>query len=321
MMLATVGIAALPEVAQAENLSAIQSPNTQQFEIQALEEAYEKAVQAEQDAEVLAARSEANIEKMSAKVAAQQERADEAVRNLYELQSNRLAYADVLLGTKTFDEFVRALDYYDRASKTNVSEVNKLNDMVAELKEENAKFEAAKAEAKEQADKAHEALQAVQSSRSAKQADGQAYSLAQDGNSAIVDGADWTMTEKEFVAEWTPRIDAYLAGTPMAGLGEAFAEASWRYCVDPRWSPAISNTESSKGAYCIRPHNAWGWGATDSDPYNLALEWGSWEEAIDAHVRGLAEGYGYTISVAAAQKYCSKPESWYKDTLSEMAQI
>jgi hypothetical protein len=171
-----VGIAALPEVAQAENLSAIQSPNTQQFEIQALEEAYEKAVQAEQDAEVLAARSEANIEKMSAKVAAQQERADEAVRNLYELQSNRLAYADVLLGTKTFDEFVRALDYYDRASKTNVSEVNKLNDMVAELKRKNANSKRLKPRRKSRPTK-RTRLAGRTSSRSAKQADGPAYRL------------------------------------------------------------------------------------------------------------------------------------------------
>ena len=77
----------------------------------------------------------------------------------------------------------------------------------------------------------------------------------------------------------------------------------------------------SKGAYCIRPHNAWGWGAADSDPYGLASEWSSWEEAIDAHVKGLADGYGYTISILKAQKYCSSWSSWYNNTLAQMAEI
>ena len=32
--------------------------------------------------------------------------------------------------------------------------------------------------------------------------------------------------------------------------------------VDPRFSPAISAVESSKGLYCFRSHNAWGWGSS-----------------------------------------------------------
>ena len=79
----------------------------------------------------------------------------------------------------------------------------------------------------------------------------------------------------------------------MAGTGKVFAEAAWDYGVDPRWSPAISNTESSKGLYCSGSCNAWGWGG---------CSWGSWEEAIRDHVAGLARGYGYTISVEAAKK-------------------
>ena len=73
---------------------------------------------------------------------------------------------------------------------------------------------------------------------------------------------------------------------------------------------------------CIRPHNAWGWGAADSNPYGLASEWDSWETAIEAHIRGLAKGYGYTISMSNAQKYCPITwQSWYNHTLSEMAKI
>ena len=138
---------------------------------------------------------------------------------------------------------------------------------------------------------------------------------------ALADGVDWHADRDEFIAEWSARIDAYLAGSPLEGQGANFAASAWKHGIDPRWSPAISNTESSKGAFCIRPHNAWGWGAADSDPYGLASEWESWEEAIDAHVAGLADGYGYTISMAKAQKYCSSWSSWYNNTLAQMARI
>lgn len=119
--------------------------------------------------------------------------------------------------------------------------------------------------------------------------------------------------ESDSVDSWAARIDAYLAGSPLAGHGRTFAEAALRYGVDPRWSPAISCIESSKGAACFRSHNAWGWG--DSS-------WSNWDEAINAHVAGLASGYGYTISLSAAKKYC--PPSyrlWYSSVLSEMNSI
>jgi hypothetical protein len=108
----------------------------------------------------------------------------------------------------------------------------------------------------------------------------------------------------------------------LEGQGKNFAASAWKYCIDPRWSAAISNTESGKGAVCIRAHNVWGWGAADSDPYNLAVEWSSWEEAIDAHAKGLAKGYGYTISMNGAKMYCPITwQSWYNKTLAEMAKI
>ena len=124
---------------------------------------------------------------------------------------------------------------------------------------------------------------------------------------------DWTLTKDEFVAVWTERIDNYLQGTPLEGNGAHFATASWDTVVDPRWSPAISNTESSKGSHCFLPYNAWGWG--DSS-------FSSWEEAINYHVAHLKEGYQYTISPSAAEKYCPPShESWYDKTLNQMKMI
>ena len=113
-----------------------------------------------------------------------------------------------------------------------------------------------------------------------------------------------------FVAKWTPRINAYLAGSPLGGHGQTFAEAAWDYNVDPRWSPAISCIESSKGAICFRSHNAWGWGNAS---------WSDWDTAIRSHVAGLSAGYGYTISTSAAQKYCPPTwQAWYSSVLSQM---
>lgn len=116
-----------------------------------------------------------------------------------------------------------------------------------------------------------------------------------------------------FVQWWGERINAYLAGSPLYGQGAIFADAAWEEGVDPRWSPAISNTESSKGLYCFAPFNAWGWGDGG---------WASWEEAIRAHVHGLSEGYAYSITVPCAEKYCPpNSDNWFHNTLSEMLRI
>ncbi len=124
---------------------------------------------------------------------------------------------------------------------------------------------------------------------------------------------DWSVGKKAFLAEWTARIDAYLAGSPLAGYGAVFAEAAWDNGVDPRWSPAISNTESGKGQVCFRYCNAWGWGNTG---------WSDWETAIRSHIEGLASGYGYSITPGAAQTYCPPTwESWYAKTYEQMTLI
>lgn len=130
---------------------------------------------------------------------------------------------------------------------------------------------------------------------------------------AALPDVDWSAGEQAFVSEWTQRIDAYLAGTALAGTGSIFAQAAWDNGVDPRFSPAISNTESGNGAHCFLPYNAWGWGNSS---------WSSWEEAINAHVAGLAKGYGYSLTYAAAQKYCPpNTDHWFHNTLSQMMMI
>lgn len=293
---------------------------------------------------------QAQIDEVEAELPAQQARSDAGIRQRYKMQENSLQTADMLLSSESLDEFLREVDDLERISRANLEEFNKLREMKRQLDEAKAEQERLQAEAQERLDAASSALGAKQAERAGKQASGIASSRSQawseggnasvgraaDGGeqpedyreaattdtSALDDGANWYADRDEFIAEWTPRIDAYLAGSALAGQGKNFAASAWKYCVDPRWSPAIANTESSKGAYCIRAYNAWGWGAADSDPYGLASEWGSWEEAIDAHVAGLAQGYGYTISLSGARAYCPITwQSWYNKTLGEMAQI
>ena len=127
------------------------------------------------------------------------------------------------------------------------------------------------------------------------------------------ENVNWQSDKDGFVAKWSTRIDAYLAGSPLAGYGSAFAAAAWDYGVDPRLSPAISAVESSKGLYCAYSHNAWGWGS---------VSWGSWETAIYAHTAGLASGYGGYLTYSMAQKYCPPNASaWYSSVAANMAMI
>lgn len=159
---------------------------------------------------------------------------------------------------------------------------------------------------------AEETARRVEQERIAAAEEAKALAAGTEGMRALSD-VDWTVGKTAFISEWARRIDAYLAGSPLAGQGVTFASAAWDNGVDPRWSPAISNTESSKGAVCFLSYNAWGWGA---------LSFSCWEDAINTHVAGLAAGYGYTISSWAAQKYCPpNSANWLANTVSEMAKI
>ena len=133
------------------------------------------------------------------------------------------------------------------------------------------------------------------------------------GIPAGLDNIDWSVGKKAFIEEWTKRIDEYMAGYPLAGYGEVFATAAWNNRIDPRLSPAISRTESTSGQVCFKPYNAWGWGTTT---------WYSWEQAINDHVSGMAEAYGYTLSWNFAMQYCPPTyQHWYRSTYAEMLEI
>jgi hypothetical protein len=132
-------------------------------------------------------------------------------------------------------------------------------------------------------------------------------------SSSSGENVNWQSDKDSFVSQWGARIDAYLAGSPLAGYGSTFAAAAWDYGIDPRLSPAIAAVESSKGLYCAYSHNAWGWGS---------VSWSSWETAIYAHTAGLASGYGGYLTYSMAQKYCPpNAAAWYSSVAANMAMI
>lgn len=311
LVFALLGVFAMAAPAYAESYPPLSISYADQYNIEALTDAYETASAQAAEASARAAESEKKVIALEKDVEAQQERTNTAVRDMYVMENEKFNTLDAMLNSKSLDEALKFANYLEYVSNANTAQLNEMKNLLAELEAAHAELEQARQEAAEQEELAHEALIVLQDQRAAKQR-----------NAGASDGADWYMSQEEFIDEWAPRINAYLAGSPMAGTGELFARAAWLNCIDPRWSPAISTIESGKGAKCIRPFNAWGWGAADSDPKRLAAEWSSWDEAINAHVKALANGYGYTISPAAAQAYCpSNHEDWYQKTLSEMAMI
>lgn len=229
---------------------------------------------------------------------------------------------DLLTGAFGFDEPTRTATTVTGATdeaSAEILEQSSLNspasrDISAGLEMVDAlEAQAAEARAQENAEAISrmESQKAMQGVSSATNADGAPISAA--ATEYSLPAVDWSVGRDRFIAEWAERIDAYLAGSNLAGYGNVFAEAAWDNGVDPRWSPAISNTESGKGSVCFLPCNAWGWGSS---------AWSDWPSAIRDHVKGLAKGYGYSLTQAAASTYCPpNAASWYQKTLAEMASI
>ena len=355
-------MAALPALAFADpegpDITPVE-PTELQLRVENSAVAYKNAVAKVEDLQVLIDKNNARIKKIEAKIPKQREKAEAAVVAMYKLSENGTSITDVLMGVKDFDEFMSAVDYLSTVANVNLSEIAKLEKLQSELSDTQAELLAEMAEAEKASEQALQALDEARAAREeaaaaaaaavtqqeidamrdqvAEAAAAEAYAQAEEQGASeeeaetqakeaakeaasnvtaetVANGdVDWGMDRDDFVDEWSKRIDSYLEGSPLEGQGENFAEAAWDYGVDPRWSPAIANTESTKGEYTFADHNAWGWGSEG---------WNSWDEAIDTHVKGLAEGYGSTISEESAEKYCPpNAEEWYDQTLDQMNQI
>lgn len=355
---ASVPVAGLSQqTAWAEDIDTNVQADAAQQEVERTAAEYDQAISRIDDLNQQIADNEARIAKIEETLPAQQERSSAAAVKLYKTQASTPGLLEMVLSSENIVDFFTSLEYVSHIFSSNQAEIKRLSELKDELDQTKRDLSQAKKDADTEATNAEQALSAAQQARQeaqrkaqeeaarqaeeaakaaeaeaakaqAEEADKQeqadsvsapaAAEAAGGASTGTVeapsdDGADWASERDVFVAQWAGRIDAYLAGSPMAGTGKVFAEAAWDYGVDPRWSPAISNTESSKGANCFLPHNAWGWGQSS---------WSSWEEAINAHVAGLASNYGYSITYSHAMKYCPPNyDNWFNSTLSEMKRI
>lgn len=359
--IAGFGLAARPATAMAETYDELQKR---------VEESTAAFDEAMANVERIQGEIDANKEKIAqieAEIPEQRQRAAQSIRTLYKMHQSSNGLVDLLLSSEDFNDLISTITYLDRIQCKQMTELEELASMNAELAETKDILAARKAQASQEAEAARtaqedavaardemvqQAIAQAQAEEAAAQAaleeaqrkaeEGEGFTNAS-GQEVVMDKAANTTSIAETVSEtskqekaeepeekqsesepdvpvvtserdafvnsWAARIDNYLAGSPLGGYGRTFAEAAWDYGVDPRWSPAISCIESSKGAVCFLPHNAWGWGSAS---------WPDWDTAIRSHVAGLSAGYGYTISLEAAKKYCDDGTDWYGAVLGEM---
>ncbi len=320
------------KLAFAETNDTDAKPDALQQQVEDSAKKYEEASARAEELQGQIDNNQKRIDEINKQIPEQQEKAGGALRQLYFLDSGFGVLLNSILGIEDLTTAINNFNYLEHIRDKNMTELESLSSMKKELDELQSGLDQQKRDADQQVTQAQIALQEAQAAREEAQrkAEEEAQrerkaaeekakkteeaSDSSDSNTSInvpnSDNADWSVDKQSFVNEWTPRIDSYLSGSPMSGTGQVFAEAAWDYGVDPRWSPAIAYTESSKGAVCFLPHNAWGWGSSS---------WGSWDEAIRAHVAGLKRGYGYTISESAAKKYCPPNwQHWYNTTSAQM---
>ncbi len=340
--LALTVLLANPPAAFADTVEELQEAQQQ---VQQCNEDYETATQLLEEINAQIAENEARIEEIEAELPAQREVAGESLCTLYKMQQGSGGLVEMLLNAEDFYDLLSIIKYLGVIQSKNTDALNELIALEEELTETRAELKAQQRQAAEQQQAAEEALASAEAARAALEEEIEAQAAAEEAerlaaieaaqaaaatestfttesgtevqisaaSSSSIESVDWSSEKEAFISEWTSRIDAFLAGSPLAGQGATFAEAAWEYGVDPRLSPAIAAIESSLGRYCFLPYNAWGWGS---------VSWSSWEEAIWAHVKGLASGYGGQLTYAGAKKYCpSNADYWYSSVLSFMQQI
>lgn len=313
-----------------------------QAAVTAAQERYHDAKAQADETQEKIEQTESRIGELEAELPQMREGASTAIRSSYKMQQGMTGLIEAILSSEDFYDFLSTLQYLDIIQGKHTEAISSLTQAQDELNQQRAALETQKNEEMEQLAQSETALKDANEKREAAQqaaiarkkaeeeaaaaalaaaqkaAEAQQTFTTSTGTTATVEAPTQTNDNipsvsgdrEAFVNQWAGRIDDYLSGSPLYGHGRTFAEAAYDYNVDPRWSPAISCTESSKGAVCFLPHNAWGWGSKS---------WPDWDSAIRDHVEGLSIGYGYTISLAAAQKYCPpNSDFWYSTTLAQM---
>jgi len=117
------------------------------------------------------------------------------------------------------------------------------------------------------------------------------------------------------------RINNYLAGSPMAGMGQVFYNAAVANGIDPCLSPAIAKKESSLGRRIPGGFNAFGMTAGTVPGHGRIGRWqtfSSWQDAIESNISFIHKHWGAVNSPYQMNGYCSPNQPWMGDVQSIM---
>lgn len=298
---------------------------------QAYNEALENQKKIANDISTLNAR----IQTITKELPKQQALCNESLCAMYKNSTDNMTIVSALLNAQSITDVLAMVDAYNWIYEYNENAVQKTIALKKDLEDSKTKLVESKKQADEAASTAANNLEAAKQAR--KEAQQKAAEAQKKENEAAAKTAsssgkkktsstkkaeqaasstnvNWNSDKQAFVKKWAPRINAYLKGSPTAGTGTYYAQYAWDYGVDPRWAPAISFVESSKGAACFRSHNAWGYGSSG---------YVSWQEGIKAICSALGGSmYGGYLTKQAAKTYCPPSwESWYNKCAREMAKI
>ena len=299
--------AAMPSVSYADDVDDAQA-------------AYDAAIAEYEGYQQQADEVQARLDELNETLPKARENAADAMRSMYlrNKTNESLDLISSIMSSDSLDEAITMLQYDFHLASASQSKIDDLQKQLDEQTAAKSELDARLEKAQGAVDKAQDALT---SAKEAKEAAKRAAATSRSSGTTSSGGAaaagmeevDWSVDEETFVNKWGSRIDAYLAGSPLSGQGNTFAKASYKYGVDPRWSPAISCVESSKAVYCFKPFNCWGWGS---------VSWSNWSDAIYDHVAGLAAGYGSFPTIQNSRKYCPpNANHWLSRCLSEMSKI
>ncbi len=313
---------------------------------------YDIARQTYDDIQTEIEANEKRLKELQDKLPRLQEDAGKVIHKSYKMSKETPNLLSIILASDSLSDFLATMHQLEVVQGKYMKTIKELNDAQDELIEKTNTLETKKAEAKAALSEAQAALDAATEARvaaqkkadeklaqeqaeaeaavkAAQEASGESFTPTNSEASTTVEvpshvatgPVDWTIGRDAFIDTWTYRIDSYLAGSPMAGTGQAFAEAAWDAGVDPRWSPAIANVESTKGRYVPygNSNNAWGWTAVGGGFRRFS----SFSEGARAHVYYLGRVYGPVLTPSAAKKYVgtSHWNYWYSSVLAQMERI
>lgn len=111
-------------------------------------------------------------------------------------------------------------------------------------------------------------------------------------------------------ADLVARIDRFLGNSPMRGLGEVMMQNAERTGVWVMLCPTQAYAESSLGAVCCYPFQAWGmYGVHPS----------SWEDAIARYFDNIVKHWGQAQGVFELRGYCV-PDHPYMENVQRLAE-